>query len=30
MDKKVERILNIYNRLSEGTDINKAKEANRF
>ena len=30
MDKKVERILNIYNRLSEGTVINKAKEANRF
>lgn len=30
MDKKVERILNIYNRLSEGEVINKAKEANRF
>lgn len=30
MDKKVERIINLYNRLSEGEVINKADEAARF
>lgn len=30
LDKKVERIINIYNRLSEGEIINKADEATRF
>jgi predicted DNA-binding transcriptional regulator YafY len=30
MDKKVERILNLYSRLAEGCVINKADEAARF
>ena len=30
MDKKVERIINLYNRLAEGDVINKADEAVRF
>ena len=30
MDKKVERIINLYNRLAEGEVINKANEAARF
>ena len=30
MDKKVERIISLYNRLSEGEVINKADEAARF
>ena len=30
MDKKVERIINIYNRIVEGEVINKADEAERF
>ena len=30
MDKKVERIINLYNRLVEGEVLNKADEAARF
>ena len=30
MDKKVERIINLYNRLAEGEVLNKADEAARF
>ena len=30
MDKKVERVINLYNRLSEGELLNKADEAERF
>lgn len=30
MDKKVERIINLYNRLAEGEVLNKADEATRF
>jgi predicted DNA-binding transcriptional regulator YafY len=30
MDKKVERIINLYTRLSEGEVLNKADEARRF
>lgn len=30
MDKKVERIINIYNRLENGEVLNKAEEASRF
>ena len=30
MDKKVERIINLYNRLVEGEVLNKADEATRF
>ena len=30
MDKKVERVINLYNRLSEGEVLNKAEEASRF
>lgn len=30
MDKKVERIINLYNRLAEGAVLNKADEAARF
>ena len=30
MDKKVERVINLYNRLSEGEVLNKADEASRF
>lgn len=30
MDKKVERVINIYNRLAEGEVLNKADEASRF
>lgn len=30
MDKKVERILNLYSRLAEGEVLNKSKEAARF
>lgn len=30
MDKKVERIINIYNRITNGGVINKAVEASRF
>ena len=30
MDKKIGRIISIYNRLSEGQVIVKAKEAERF
>ena len=30
MDKKVERVINLYNRLSEGKVLNKAEEASRF
>lgn len=30
MDKKIERIINLYNRLSEGEVLNKADEAARF
>ena len=30
MDKKVERIINLYNRIIEGEVINKADEAERF
>ena len=30
MDKKVERIINIFNRVTNGEAINKAKEAERF
>lgn len=30
VDKKVERIINIYNRLENGDVLNKAKEASRF
>ena len=30
LDKKVERVINLYNRLSEGEVLNKAEEASRF
>ena len=30
LDKKVERVINLYNRLSEGEVLNKADEASRF
>lgn len=30
MDKKVERIINIFNRVTSGEVINKAEEAERF
>ena len=30
MDKKVERIINLYNRLAEGEVLNKLDEAARF
>ena len=30
MDKKVERIINLYDRLIEGEVLNKADEATRF
>ncbi len=30
MDKKVERIINLYNHLAEGEVLNKADEAVRF
>jgi len=30
LDKKVERIINLYNRLAEGEVLNKADEASRF